>query len=146
MTIPEEPPVSLGPLLRAASLAFDGAVIARVRSLGGPHLALKATDLGLLSSLDQGGTRIGVLAQRNQLTTQAVSQLVDGLEASGWVTRRPDPGDARARVVAWTTEGARWMAEAKPLVVELQDQLVDALGEQAFADLRRSLHTLAARL
>ena len=141
-----EPPAPLGPLLRAASLAFDAAVIARVRALGGPHRDLKATDLGLLSSLDEDGTRIGVLARRNQLTTQAISQLVDGLQAAGWVERRPDPDDARARLVAWTPEGLDRMAVAKPLVVGLQQELTEAVGSDALAHVRRALATLTAHL
>jgi DNA-binding MarR family transcriptional regulator len=56
-------------------------------------------------NIDPHGTRLTELAARADMTHQSMSELVAGLEARGWVERRPDPTDGRARLVCLTTEG-----------------------------------------
>jgi MarR family len=45
---------------------------------------------------DRPGTRLTVLAEAARITKQTAGALVDQLERSGYVVRRPDPTDARA--------------------------------------------------
>jgi DNA-binding MarR family transcriptional regulator len=40
------------------------------------------------------------------MTHQSMSELVAALERRGWVERRPDPTDGRARLVCLTPEGS----------------------------------------
>jgi DNA-binding MarR family transcriptional regulator len=51
------------------------------------------------------GTRLTELAARADMTHQSTSELVAGMERRGWVQRRPDPTDHRARLVCLTPAG-----------------------------------------
>ena len=46
------------------------------------------------------GTRTVQLAEQARVTKQTASLLVQALEEEGYVERRPDPADARARLVS----------------------------------------------
>jgi DNA-binding MarR family transcriptional regulator len=56
-------------------------------------------------NVDSAGTRLTELAARADMTHQSMSELVAVLERRGWVERRPDPTDGRARLVCLTDEG-----------------------------------------
>jgi DNA-binding MarR family transcriptional regulator len=55
------------------------------------------------------GARLTVLAERAQLTKQAVGEVVSELEQRGYVERVPDPDDRRAKIIRLTDRGeAAW--------------------------------------
>ena len=59
----------------------------------------------LFENIDPDGTRLTKLAARADMTHQSMSELVATLERRGWVERRPDPTDGRARLICLTPEG-----------------------------------------
>jgi DNA-binding MarR family transcriptional regulator len=59
----------------------------------------------LFENIDVDGTRLTELAARADMTHQSMSELVAVLEHRGWVERRADPTDGRARLVCLTQEG-----------------------------------------
>jgi DNA-binding MarR family transcriptional regulator len=80
-------------------------LIARFEADG--HTGLQAAHHALFENIDPQGTRLTELASRADMTHQSMSELVDNLEDRGWVERRPDPTDRRARLVCLTPEGRR---------------------------------------
>ena len=58
----------------------------------------------VLRTLGAGPTTISGLAERLEITKQGASQIVDDMERRGYVERRPDPSDARARLLQLTAE------------------------------------------
>lgn len=73
-----------------------------------PQDALSRTAAATLSVLDRSGPqRITVLADHESVTQPAMSGLVQRLEASGLVTRQPDPLDGRATLITITPVGAK---------------------------------------
>jgi DNA-binding MarR family transcriptional regulator len=55
------------------------------------------------------GERLTVLAERANLTKQAVGEVVSELERAGYVERVPDPSDGRAKIIRLTKRGtAAW--------------------------------------
>jgi DNA-binding MarR family transcriptional regulator len=97
----------------------------------------------VLQVLDQKGpVRQGILAQELGYAPRSVTQAVESLEREGFLIRRPDPGDQRAKVVVLTKEGsaalaAGWVAgqrvleeifgTLKPKLLENLDHLLDAI-------------------
>ncbi|NMM87465.1 MarR family transcriptional regulator [Rhodococcus sp. SRB_17] len=55
--------------------------------------------------------RLGFLAERLRIVPRSATDVVDSLEAAGWVTRMPDPGDRRAVLLELTDSGATLTAE-----------------------------------
>jgi DNA-binding MarR family transcriptional regulator len=61
----------------------------------------------VFENIDAEGTRLTLLAARIGMTHQSMGELVEALERRGYVERRPDPSDRRARLVLLTAKGRR---------------------------------------
>lgn len=75
------------------------------------------------------------LAEALSTTPRNISALVDGLEATGYVRREPNPGDRRAVLVTLTDEASRMMrrmGEEHARLSELLLQAVDPHDREAF--------------
>ena len=97
----------------------------------------------LLSNLDTGGTRIGVLAARAGVTRQAAGQLLRDIEHCGYVVRRAAADDARATTVHFTPRGRRLLAAVLELVNEIEDELARILEPGLFDQVREGLSRIA---
>src|SRR6201987_2695295 len=85
------------------------ALVNLVAASGAPHLRAAFAAAGLdgirpaqsvaLVPLAVGGLHASDLADRLRVSRQAVAQAVTGLERHGYVSRVPDPDDARARII-----------------------------------------------
>jgi DNA-binding MarR family transcriptional regulator len=98
----------------------------------------------IFGALDQGGLPQGVLADRLQITKQAVQQLIDQLEDDGFVRRVPDPSDGRGRVVHYTAKGAQLLRDANQIKKRLDRSYRRRLGESAYTALESALRVLNA--
>ena len=61
--------------------------------------------LQIFGNIRMGGIRLTELADRAQLSLAATSELVNDLEELGYLTRRPDPADGRAKLIDLTKRG-----------------------------------------
>ncbi len=113
-------------------------------------LGLTQAQYSALSTL-WGLTRRGETpSQRRLAATTAlgpvyVSKLVRSLEASGFVSRQPDPADARAVRLALTDRGTDVVERAMPVVRDLDARLTSPLGgpgSPGIRDLTAALQTL----
>jgi DNA-binding MarR family transcriptional regulator len=93
--------------------------------------------------LGPNGDRVSDLAQHAGMTRQSMAELVDYLEAHGYVERVPDPSDGRALLVQRTDRG--WMVNrtARRVVEETQAEWARALGREEFDHLLSHLRRLA---
>ena len=66
-------------------------------------------------------------------------QVVDDLEARGYVRRVADPADARAKLVRLTAEGRRCATEFRRAVQVLETRIRRRLGDRADEALRSAL-------
>ena len=92
--------------------------------------------------LDDGGTRVSVLAQRAQITKQSMAELVAHLERHGYVERVPDPADRRAKLVRTTRKGTQLYKIARDVVAEIEEDWTRRLGQAKMRQLRRLLEEL----
>jgi DNA-binding MarR family transcriptional regulator len=92
--------------------------------------------------LSPDGIRLTDLAEQAQVTKQTAGALVDELGRSGYVTRQPDPTDARARLVVLTDRGADLCQAAAAEVARIETQWSHHLGARAYRQLRESLIAL----
>ncbi len=124
------------PLVQASRL-FYGEVIDRLRARGYPEVRLSHT--ALLQALDrEHGSRATEIAERMEITKQAVGQQIADVEALGWVERVPDPSDGRAKIVRITAAGFAVVVAGLEVFAELEGELRERLGDELFAALGES--------
>jgi DNA-binding MarR family transcriptional regulator len=91
-------------------------------SAGGDGFALRAAHAQVFECLDPDGSRLGTLAERAQMTHQAMGEMVAELVAHGYLERVPDPVDRRARLIRPTARGRAELARAADQLRLLRDR------------------------
>lgn len=98
----------------------------------------------VLVAVEEGPTTSQLaLARRLGLDKTAVTYLVDDLERAGLVTRQPDPRDRRVRNVLATPAGRVALQRARTDLRGIETRLLEVLGPEQAAQLRRSLVVVA---
>jgi DNA-binding MarR family transcriptional regulator len=89
--------------------------------------------------------RVYDIAEALSLTTGGVSKIVDSIEASGWVKRRPNPEDRRSSIIELTPAGKKLLSKAtSTFEAELAERLGGALSHQALRQFTSALTGLRA--
>lgn len=114
------------------SLAREGLSVPRARLLWLLHHHGPATQRALADAL--------------KVTPRNVTGLVDGLVASGHVTREPHPGDRRATLVSLTGRAAATMVEMDVAHRELAELLFGAMTARQFRAFAVALDDVTERL
>ena len=129
-------------LLGEAYSALGHKIVAGVVEAGFPQ---RPAHSGVFAHIDvEGGTRLTELARRANITPQAMGELVDDLERMGYVTRRPDPEDRRAKLIALTPRGVACVQAAFETIVGIEGRLEQLLGERQLEALRKALNRIIA--
>lgn len=103
---------------------------------------LREAHLQIFGNLGIEGIRLTELAARAQLSNAAASELVDDLQASGYLERRPDPSDGRAKLIFPTERGRRALDAAGDRVADIEHRWADLVGPAAFEAAMHTLHRL----
>ncbi len=140
---------------RAVDAEWEPTVPALVQWLaasGAPHLRAAFAAAGLegirpaqsvaLVPLAVGGLHASDLADRLRVSRQAVAQAVAGLERHGYVTRVPNPADARARIIELTPRGRQALRVMRSNAIDLEKRWEQTLGRQRLGELRETLQML----
>jgi DNA-binding MarR family transcriptional regulator len=128
---------NIGRILSIASSLFARQVLGVVRNEGFDRVT--EVQLTLFRLLDLDGTRLTELAARARMTKQAMIELVDKAEQGGFVERRPDPADGRAKILAFTASGLHLLDSAHRGVVQAEQNMALIAGADFVADLRARL-------
>lgn len=122
----QEIEAAFGTAIRAYQTAFDN-----FDQACADHLGFNRTDGRCVDLIDQaGGMTAGELAKAANLTTGAVTAVIDRLEAAGVARRVPDPADRRRVRIEVTPRLWELMepllgpmlAESEALLAELSDE------------------------
>jgi DNA-binding MarR family transcriptional regulator len=96
----------------------------------------------VLAYLDEDGIRPTELARLSGRHKQIVGRLVDELEDLGYVERRADPADRRAKLVVPTERGLEAMRLADGIVAEIERRHAEAAGGRTYAEFRNVLRSI----
>lgn len=128
------------------------ALVNLVAASGAPRLRAAFAAAGLdgirpaqavaLVPLATGGLHASDLADRLQVSRQAVAQGIASLERHGYVTRVTDPGDARARIIELTPRGRQALRVMRSNAVALEKRWAEVLGPRRLGELRDTLEML----
>lgn len=100
----------------------------------------------VVAHLDDDGVRATELARRSGRHKQVVGRIVDELEELGYVERRPEPDDRRAKLIVPTARGRAVMRLSDEIIERLERRLSSTLGQSDYADFRRGLRAVVAAI
>jgi DNA-binding MarR family transcriptional regulator len=133
--------ISSGWLMFIGFRAAEDRILAALARAG--YADLTRAQARLLAGIDLDGTRLVVLAERARIPKQTALALVNGLEAAGYVERRPDPTDGRARLIRLTARGRAGLPIAVAEEARIEADWRAVLGPDRMRALREALTDLA---
>lgn len=92
------------------------------------------------------GLRLTDLARRANLSQAACSELVADLEANGYLERRPDPTDGRARLIYPTKRGEAFLSYSAQNIANLEQRWREHLAPDEFNNACATFDALLRRL
>lgn len=135
---------NIGNLLRDPALYLEAEINIALAAAGFGDL--RPAHLSLGQFVADEGSRVTELAALMQVTKPSVVYLVDELERLGYVTRRPDPTDARAKLVALTERGLAGRVVGRRTIARVEREWAALLGAERLRELRHLLGDLRAAL
>jgi DNA-binding MarR family transcriptional regulator len=93
-------------------------LVARLHAAG--YGDITAAHQAVFENIDRHGTRLTTLAARSGMAHQSMSELVHALERAGYLERRPDPADGRARIILLTERGRALVRQALHDIGEIE--------------------------
>ena len=109
----------------------------------GGHPAIRPKHGAVFANIEHGGIRATELAQRASMGKAAMGELVDELEQLGYVARRPDPQDRRAKLIVPTAAALEVTRLVHQFNKGLEARYRSMLGTRAYESLRKSLLSLS---
>lgn len=130
----------------AARLLFavQDELYARLEVAG--HGKLTRLHGAVFAHLDEEGTRATELARRSGRHKQVIGRIVDELEALGYLERRPEQADRRAKLIVPTGRGLEVMRLSDEVIRDIERRQADAMGREAYHDFRQKLTAIADSL
>jgi DNA-binding MarR family transcriptional regulator len=111
------------------------------QTLEGHGLSLPQFDVLATLGRDEGITQ-QELAERLLVTKGNVCGMIDRMELGGWVERRPDPQDRRAKRLFLTRRGRGLLAAAFPAQLAVVKQMMSVLEPGELQALYQALDRL----
>ncbi|MEU4509029.1 MarR family winged helix-turn-helix transcriptional regulator [Nonomuraea wenchangensis] len=133
----------LGILSSRTLFALQRELFAKLAEQGHPRL--RPRHGAVLAYLDEEGSRATELAAQSGQHKQVIGTLVDELVELGYVERRPDPDDRRAKLIVPTGKGCDFLARSDAVLAEMEAGHARAVGEQAYAEFKRVFKLVAER-
>jgi DNA-binding MarR family transcriptional regulator len=121
---------------------FQGELFRRAAGLGFDDVSPRHG--AVLAYLDEAGTRPGELARLSGRRKQTIGAILDELERLGYVTREPDPGDRRARLIVPTERGLAFIEASDAIAADIEDRHEAALGKERYAALKEGLRAIVS--
>jgi DNA-binding MarR family transcriptional regulator len=133
----------LGVLSAQVLFALQKELFQRLAEQGHPDL--RPRHGAVLAYLDAEGSRATDLAAQSGQHKQVIGTLVDELADLGYVERRPDPQDRRAKLIVPTERGLDQMRRSDAILDEIERGHAEAVGPAAYAAFKAVLRAVAAR-
>jgi DNA-binding MarR family transcriptional regulator len=126
-----------GRLLFDSTRRFQERALALVNRNGYPDMRI--AHMAVTRHIDLAGTRVADLAVRAGVTKQSMGEMIEQLEAMGFVTRTADNEDKRAKIVKFTASGRKLLDVIRKAVAACERDLSARVGNRAVGELRSAL-------
>jgi DNA-binding MarR family transcriptional regulator len=95
-----------------------------------------------ITLIGEGDKRLTDLAEILGISRQACNQAVKQVEAAGYIERKADPLDGRAKQLTLSRQGIKLRRDGVRIVAQLDKQFADIVGDAQIADTSRSLRKI----
>lgn len=129
-------------LLSRIHVSLSRQVVDGVVAAGHP---IRASHSVVFGQLGEEGARLTELARGANMTPQAMGELVDELEELGYVVRRPDASDRRAKLITLTENGRDCVRDGIETIAGIERTITQTLGAEGHRHLRGLLIRLLER-
>jgi len=131
--------LAIGQLLGRLLREFRAELFAPAGEHGYPDL--REPHLHIFGNVGIDGIRLTDLAARAQLSLATTSELVSDLQRLGYLERRPDPADRRAKLIFPTTRGRQALNDAGDRVADIEHHWRGVVGRR-FDDMCATMQDL----
>lgn len=107
---------------------------------------IRPAHLQLFGSIKADGSRLTDLASSAGVSLSTMAELVDDLSSLGYVKRRRDPADGRAKLVCLTAAGWRAVRAGRAIIEDIEADWGSRLGQARFDALCRDMQALLDEL
>ena len=107
---------------------------------------MRQPHLHIFGNVGIDGIRLTDLAARAQLSLATTSELVSQLQQLGYLERRPDPHDQRAKLIFPTRRGRQALDDAGDRVAEIEEHWRELLSPGRFDAMCRTMQDLLGQL
>ncbi|MEJ2531569.1 MAG: MarR family transcriptional regulator [Halioglobus sp.] len=135
---------NLSRLLREFSRDFERRIWRALEARGYPDI--RPSHSAVFANLGLGAVRVTELAERAQVTQQAMGKMLKELERMGYVARAVDSGDKRAKEIRLTERGVRLAADSLQVMEEVRSYYARKIGERELAELESNLREAVRKL
>lgn len=110
------------------------------------HIKIRQSHSSLFSNLGFGAVRLTELAERANITQQAMGKLVKEMERVGYVKRHVDESDKRAKIIELTELGKTLVVDSMEIVDEVIAEYTESLGAEGIQELENVLRKSVKKL
>jgi DNA-binding MarR family transcriptional regulator len=135
---------NLSRLLREFSRDFERRIWEGLAARGYPDI--RPSHSAVFANLGMGAVRVTALAERAQVTQQAMGKMLKELERMGYVTRDIDTDDKRAKVISLTQRGVELAVDSLAVFDEVREHFEFKIGAEALDHLESSLRNAVQKL
>jgi len=135
---------NLSRLLREFSRDFETRIRLLLNERGHPDI--RPSHSAVFANLGLGAVRVTELAERAQVTQQAMGKMLKELERMGYIARAVDEGDKRAKEIKLTARGIELVADSMAVMAEVREHYARQIGSQELDALEESLRKAVRNL
>ena len=128
---------NLARLLKEFAKDFEHRVLIELHDRG--HDDLRPSHGAVFSNLGMGAVRVTELAERAQVTQQAMGKMLKELERIGYIARDVDGLDKRAREIRLTSRGVRLVEDSMKVVDKVRLEYAQKIGVEELEQLENML-------
>jgi DNA-binding MarR family transcriptional regulator len=127
----------IGAMLRAPAEAIHRRIIRELNAAGFKGLSL--AHMAVFRYPGPDGERPSAVAERANMSKQAMNRLLGSLEDLGYLRRSDAPDEGRARIVHFTKRGHAAYAKAVDILHDIERDWMAVLGPKDFTRLKEIL-------
>jgi DNA-binding MarR family transcriptional regulator len=136
------PDPSTPTLLRTAYNVLSAAIYRAVSQTGATDMRPAHGNAMEMLSI-QDGLRLTDIAARAGIAPQSMGEIVDDLVSKGYLARREDPADRRAKRIYLTQKGRETAQASRIALLEVERQISETLGTYRYQEMRRNLAAIS---